>query len=187
MRLIIEELGEEIVISTTGVTSRELNEVREERGEETQDFLTVGGMGHALSIAVGVAVGKPGRKVVCIDGDGSMLMHMGSMHVMNRYVKKDLIHIVVNNNAHESVGGQETGAYVINFKALSETLEYGCYHRVDDSTSLRNALKRAKKLKGTVLIELITEPYHNKNITRPKKTPIENKAAFMKKVERWKD
>ena len=109
IRHIVEATGEDPIVSTTGKASRELFEIREARGQSHKyDFLTVGSMGHSSSIAMEVAVQKPDTKVWCIDGDGAVLMHMGAMAVLGASAPKNLVQVVINNGAHETVGGMPT-------------------------------------------------------------------------------
>ena len=95
-----------IIVSTTGKTSREIFEIRERNGEpHYKDFLTVGSMGHCSSIALGIAISNPERKVVCIDGDGALIMHMGSLSTVGKLKPKNFYHILINNQVYESVEG----------------------------------------------------------------------------------
>ena len=106
---IVRHAQDDIIVATTGKTSRELFEVRERKNQpHDSDFLTVGSMGHSSSIALGTALVKKERRVWCIDGDGSALMHMGSMAVIGALAPSNYVHILVNNESHESVGGQPT-------------------------------------------------------------------------------
>lgn len=108
-------------VSTTGKASRELFEIREQNGQgHRYDLLTVGSMGHSSSIALGIAVNKPDRKVWCIDGDGAVLMHMGAMAVIAQAGPENLIHIAINNGAHESVGGMPTEAFSVCLFKIAE-------------------------------------------------------------------
>ena len=114
---IVKVSGEDPIISTTGKASRELFETRTSNGQSHKyDFLTVGSMGHSSSIALGVAINKPGQRIWCIDGDGAVLMHMGSMAVIGASKVKNMIHVVINNGAHETVGGMPTAAGKIDVK-----------------------------------------------------------------------
>ena len=126
IRAIVDNLDhKDIIISTTGVTSRELFEYREKLnlGHE-KDFLTVGGMGHANQIAIGIAIQKPNRRVICLDGDGAVLMHMGSMAINGNIDCKNFKHIIFNNGAHDSVGGQPTVGLSIDFQSIAKASGY---------------------------------------------------------------
>ena len=114
---------DDLIVSTTGKASRELYEIRE-KSKEVRDFMTVGSMGHTSSIALGVALGAKDKRVICLDGDGSLLMHLGSLPIIGSISPNNFIHILLNNSAHESVGGQPTVAKDVNFKELSKSCGY---------------------------------------------------------------
>ena len=114
-----------IVVSTTGKTSREIFNIRKNNNQShDQDFLTVGSMGHCSSIALGLAIARPDKKIVCIDGDGSLIMHMGSLSTVGKVKPENFYHILMNNKVHESVGGQETSAKNIDFSDLAKANGY---------------------------------------------------------------
>lgn len=117
--------GEDPIVSTTGKASRELFETRVANGQSHKyDFLTVGSMGHSSSIALGIAINKPNVRIWCVDGDGSVLMHMGSMAVMGANKPRNVIHVVINNGAHETVGGMPTVANQIDLVAVALACGY---------------------------------------------------------------
>ena len=125
IRHILTATGDDPVVSTTGKASREVFELREARGEgHGRDFLTVGSMGHSSSIAMGVALQKPGTRVWCVDGDGAALMHMGAMAVIGQTNPKNLVHIVINNGAHETVGGMPTVAAGLRLTEVAKACGY---------------------------------------------------------------
>src|SRR5690606_5227510 len=126
VKCIVDLLGErDVVISTTGKTSRELYEYRAARGDgHGSDFLTVGAMGHTASIAMGVARGQSNRRVICLDGDGSVLMHMGALAIIGQSGLRNFVHVVVNNGAHDSVGGQPTKGFEIDLGACAKACGY---------------------------------------------------------------
>jgi phosphonopyruvate decarboxylase len=173
----------DLIVSTTGKTSREIFEIRALRGEEQRDFLTVGGMGHTSSIALGVSIGKPNKKVICIDGDGSLIMHMGSMPVISDVAPANFIHILLNNEAHESVGGQRTSAEIINFKNLTYSVGYKNFELVNDISDLKNIYKKISKLEGPSFIEIRIKPGSRSDLGRPTSSAEENKKAFMSHVK----
>ena len=112
------------IISTTGMISRELYEIRKKHNQKLQnDFLTVGSMGHASQIALGVAL-KSKKKIICLDGDGSFIMHMGGISTIGSLKLKNFIHIVINNYAHDSVGGQETSSVTSNLSKIALACSY---------------------------------------------------------------
>ena len=179
IRHIINCSGDAPIISTTGKTSRELFELRE---SHQRDFLTVGSMGHASSIALGVAINKPACKVWCIDGDGAALMHMGALAVIGSVATKNLIHVVINNSAHESVGGLPTVAKNINLPDIAKACGYVKTFSVEDYEALDEALKSASENEGLTFIEAKSKIGARENLGRPTTTAIENKNAFAEYV-----
>ncbi len=169
----------DLVISTTGKTSRELYELRAERGDQQQDFLTVGGMGHTLSIALGVALGQPRKRVICLDGDGSLLMHMGGAAVVGQCMPKRFLHILLNNGAHESVGGQLTAAMQVDFRSLAKAVGYSSYAVASDVYELRRVWESLERVTGPVLLEVRLKCGSRNNLGRPATTTYDNKSAFM--------
>ena len=173
--------GRDPVISTTGKASRELFELRVARGESHEtDFLTVGSMGHTSSIALAVAVNKQKTKVWCIDGDGAALMHMGAMGVIGAIRPKNLIHILIDNEAHESVGGMPTVAKTVNFAAVARACGYPNVVSVQDADALNRALQEAKASEKLTFIEVKCAVGARKDLGRPTTTALENKTAFMR-------
>ncbi len=177
---IIEVSGEDPIISTTGKTSRELFELREAHGQgHGMDFLTVGSMGHSSSIALGVAISKPDRKVWCIDGDGAAIMHMGAMAVIGAHSPDNLIHIVINNEAHESVGGMPTVAGDIDLVKIAEGCGYKLVYMAESYDELGKVLKEARDSKTLTFIEVKCGIGARENLGRPTTTAADNKKAFM--------
>jgi phosphonopyruvate decarboxylase len=168
------------VISTTGKASRELFEIRENNNQSHKyDFLTVGSMGHSSSIALGVAINKPQTKIWCIDGDGAALMHMGAMAVIGANRPDNLVHIVINNAAHETVGGMPTVAGSIDLVAIAKACGYPNAECVSDPESLAAALQRAKETNELSLIEVRCSIGARDDLGRPTTTALENKENFM--------
>lgn len=183
IRHIAEVTGDDLIISTTGKASRELFEIREANGQgHEKDFLTVGSMGHGSSIALGVATHKPDRKVWCIDGDGAALMHMGAMAVIGSQKPKNLVHIVINNGAHETVGGMPTVAENINFAMLADVCGYESTACVDTYEALDEALSKAKSANELVFIEVKCGIGARDDLGRPTTTALENKEKFMENM-----
>lgn len=180
IREITKVSGDDIVISTTGKTSRELFEIREtEKQSHNSDFLNVGSMGHCSSIALGIALNKPETKVWCLDGDGSVLMHMGSMAVIGAQCPKNLIHIVINNISHESVGGMPTVADKIDFVAIAKACGYNNAYSIATRNELNNLIKSVLSMNGLTFIEIKSKIGSRKNLGRPSLSPLENKMNFM--------
>lgn len=168
------------IVSTTGMISRELFEYREAESQgHQQDFLTVGSMGHASQIALGIALEKPNRKIYCFDGDGAAIMHMGSMAIVASKKPKNYIHIVFNNGAHDSVGGQPTVGHQIDLPAIAKAVGYKNAMMVDTKEALESALRKIAKMEGPILLEIRVKKGNRKDLGRPTTTPIENKEALM--------
>lgn len=175
--------GDEIIVSTTGKTSRELFECRAELNQpHHSDFLTVGSMGHSSQIALGIALAKPNKKVICIDGDGALLMHMGSMAITGTMAPNNFIHIVINNGAHESVGGQPTVGLNIDIPALAKANNYKSAIVVSDAEELDKALKNINNNSCPILIEVKVRVGSRDNLGRPTIKPEDNKKDFMKNM-----
>lgn len=185
IRHIVKVSGEDPIISTTGKASRELFEIRESAGQSHKyDFLTVGSMGHTSSIALGVALNKPDRRVWCIDGDGSTLMHMGAMAVIGANKPLNLIHIVINNGSHETVGGMPTVADNINLTQIAYACGYQNVVSISDKDLLDKSLERASKEKVLTFIEVKCSIGSRDNLGRPTSTPSYNKLMFMDHIIR---
>lgn len=176
--------GKDVVISTTGKASRELYEIREQRGEGHRfDFLTVGSMGHSSSIALGVAMQTPYQKVWCIDGDGAALMHMGALAVIGAVKPRNMIHVIINNGAHESVGGMPTVARKIRLSEVAKSCGYLHVFLVQTPAELDNALCSSKQLEGPNFIEVEACLGARENLGRPKTSTIENKREIMQTLD----
>jgi phosphonopyruvate decarboxylase len=168
-----------IIVSTTGMISRELYELREKTGAgHERDFLTVGSMGHASSIALSIALQKPELPVTCLDGDGAALMHMGSFAAIGTQKPRNFCHIVLNNGSHDSVGGQPTIAPFIDIPAVARACGYIHIYQAKTKEELKKIL--AEKHEMLTFIEVKVKKGARKDLGRPKSTPVENKEAFMK-------
>ena len=177
---IVKATGEDPIISTTGKASRELFETRVANGQSHKyDFLTVGSMGHSSSIALGVAVNKPGQKIWCVDGDGAVLMHMGSMAVLGANKPDNLVHVVINNGAHETVGGMPTVASQIDVVAIAKACGYPNAVSVGNFEDLDKELLAAKARNELSLIEVKCSIGAREDLGRPTTTALENKQNFM--------
>tara|TARA_B100000795_G_C22759546_1_gene422977 strand:+ start:386 stop:1519 length:1134 start_codon:yes stop_codon:yes gene_type:complete len=182
IEIIINELNEDdVVVSTTGVASRELFEYRENKSQSHEkDFLTVGGMGHASQIALGISIFKKNRTVFCIDGDGAIIMHMGGLAINANNATGNFKHIVMNNSAHDSVGGQPTVGNKIDITGLAVSLGYSWSKKVSTKNEIINAMKEIRKINGPALLELQVKKGFRADLGRPTVSPIENKKSFMK-------
>ena len=173
----------DLIVSTTGMASRELFECRKtSEGTLCEDFLTVGSMGHASSIAAGIAMKKPDRKVICIDGDGAFLMHMGAAGIIGQSNLSNYIHIVLNNGAHDSVGGQPTVAFDLSLVTIANGCGYKITSCVSSENELVSELVRLRNEKGPVFLEVLICRGSRPDLGRPTSSPYDNKISFMKKV-----
>lgn len=180
IRHITAAAGDDPIVSTTGKASRELFEIREANGQgHGFDFLTVGSMGHSSSIALGIALNRPEKKIWCVDGDGAVLMHMGAMAVIGANSPKNLVHIVINNSSHETVGGMPTVAEQIHLTQIAKGCGYSHVICVSDFEKLDKALQEAKKTDALSFIEVKCAIGSRRNLGRPTTTPLDNKTAFM--------
>lgn len=174
-------LGEkDCIVSTTGMISRELFEYRAamNQGHE-RDFLTVGSMGHASQIALGIALAQPERRVWCFDGDGAAIMHMGSMAIVANKAPKNYVHVVFNNGAHDSVGGQPTVGLKIDLPAVAKAVGYKATYSVDSKAELESVLSKVNSFESPALLEIKVKKGNRKDLGRPTTTPIQNKEALM--------
>lgn len=181
IRHITDISGDDPIISTTGKASRELFEIREANRKGHQyDFLTVGSMGHSSSIALGIALNKPDTKVWCIDGDGAALMHMGAIAVIGSIAPANLVHLIINNGAHETVGGMPTVASKIDFAQNATSCGYPYAVSVDTYSDLDRELAVVKQKKELCLIDIKCNMESRTDLGRPTTSAIENKERFMK-------
>ncbi len=167
-------------VSTTGMASRELYELRDKHGmSHEKDFLTVGGMGHASQIALTIAMNKKDRQVYCIDGDGAAIMQMGGMATIGSRKPNNYVHFILNNGAHDSVGGQPTVGRQIDLCAIARGCGYENVVKAETPEALEAVLKDQKTKEMLTFVEVIVTKGARKDLGRPKSTPIENKKALM--------
>lgn len=180
IRRIVQAAGEDLLVSTTGKASRELFEIREERRQgHGHDFLTVGSMGHSSSIALGIALEKTDRRVWCLDGDGAVLMHMGAMALIGANRPRNLIHVVLNNEAHESVGGMPTVAGRLDLPGVARACGYPSAASAAACGELERELERIKREGRLAFLEVKCSLGARSDLGRPTTAPTENKRAFM--------
>ncbi len=179
--VIVKLAGErDIFVSTTGKLSRELFEIRESLGQgHEKDFLTVGSMGHASMIALGIAMEKPECRVWCLDGDGAALMHLGALSVLGQRKPRNLIHVVINNAAHETVGGMPVCEGALNLSAAADAAGYENIYRVSSVNELASDAQQAMADGGLTLIEVMCAMGARDDLGRPTTTPKENRDALM--------
>ena len=173
-----------VVVGTTGMISRELFEYRTAMGQSHErDFLTVGSMGHASMIALGIAMQQPGRRVYCFDGDGAAIMHMGNMAIVGSKAPRNLVHVVFNNGAHDSVGGQPTVGHYIDLVGIAQAMHYAHVATAGNAEELRKRLD-AMPSDGPVMLEVRVKRGNRKDLGRPTTTPEQNKDALMMFLKR---
>ena len=185
IKAIIDNIGDkDIIVSTTGKASRELFEYRNILGHgHEKDFLTVGSMGHSSQIALGIALRKSERNVFCLDGDGAVIMHMGSLAIVGSKKPKNFKHIIINNGSHESVGGHPTCGFDIDFGAIAKACGYGIILKAESGQEIKDCLKIIKNNNKLSMLEIRTNKISRKDLGRPDVSPIENKKHFMKFLE----
>jgi len=167
------------IISTTGMASRELFELRKASvSGHHRDFLTVGGMGHAGQIAAGIAMARPDRRIACIDGDGAVLMHMGSLAVSAECA--NLLHIVINNGAHDSVGGQPTKGARLDIAQIAKACGYARIARAATTDEIMTNVKVMLGHGGSSFLEIRCRTGARPDLGRPDRTPSRNKEDFMR-------
>lgn len=181
IQTVATSLGEkDCIVSTTGMISRELFEYRTQKSQgHERDFLTVGSMGHASQIALGIAMEKPDRRIWCFDGDGATIMHMGSMAIVASKQPNNYVHVVFNNGAHDSVGGQPTVGLNIDLPRIARAVGYPRTFSVSTKEGLQDILTEIAKSDGLTFLEVKVKKGNRKELGRPTTTPIENKEALM--------
>ncbi len=171
----------DIFIATTGKISREIFELREiEQVSHEKDFLTVGSMGCASAIALGIALQKPKHRIVLIDGDGACLMRMEHLATIGHYQPNNLLHIIIDNNAYESTGSQPTLSKSVKLEQVAKACGYQNAQVIKEIDEFKTAY--CSNLSGPSVIVVKSNTYSRLNLGRPTITPIENKEAFMKNL-----
>jgi len=177
LKTLIRELPNNLPkISTTGMLSRELNEINISNNSEKNTFMCVGGMGHAISVASGVAIKKKKKQVVCLDGDGAITMHLGALATSAKI--KNMIHIVFNNDAHDSVGGQKTASHGIKYYKVAKSLGYKYCFRVKNKKNLINIINKILRFRDSSFLEIVCSKGSRSNLSRPRKDMIIYKKLF---------
>ncbi|SEQ15426.1 phosphonopyruvate decarboxylase [Butyrivibrio sp. TB] len=176
---IVDVAGDDLIVSTTGKISRELFEIRERKGmTHKHDFLTVGSMGHASSIALGIAIQKPERRVWCLDGDGALLMHMGAIPVVGHMHPDNMVHVLLNNASHETVGGMPTVADTVSFVDVARASGYKKVLATDNLNDLDRMLLEIKD-SSLPFLQVDCGIGSRADLGRPTTTAKENKYGFM--------
>jgi len=181
IKLIIDKLNDnDVIVSTTGMTSRELFECREQmKQDHHKDFLTVGSMGHASQIALGIAMSIPERQIFCLDGDGSLIMHMGSLGIIGSKSSKNFKHVILNNSVHGSVGGQPTVGGEIDIISTALSCRYKIAYRAETKKELIEKISLLRSAEGPALLEVRINEEYRKELGRPTVSPQKNKETFM--------
>ena len=173
-----------IVISTTGKLSRELNEVRESMGQVACDFMTVGGMGHAAGIALGVSLANKSKETFCLDGDGAILMHLGALAMVGAQESTNFVHVIFDNGVHESVGGQPIASQIISYPELAKALGYRSSFSLVGLEQIAEVFGSVDSIEKPCLISIKVSSDSRKNLSRPSKSPRENRDSFMEEFKR---
>lgn len=178
---LVKHFGEQqLILSTTGKISRELFEARKSQQHVTfSDFLCVGGMGHVSSVAVGVSHASS-QRLICLDGDGSIIMHMGSLAEVARC--KNIAHFVLNNGCHESVGGQPTLGFDIDFCGIATAMNYDNVIKVRNEIEFELFLNQFASLDGSIFVEVVCTKQSRADLGRPTSSPQDNKKGFMSRL-----
>ncbi|NQU22429.1 MAG: phosphonopyruvate decarboxylase [Candidatus Nealsonbacteria bacterium] len=186
IKAVVSLLGEaDAIVSTTGKISRELYEYRDRASQGHQrEFLTVGSMGHASQIAMGIALAIPDRQVFCLDGDGAMLMHMGGAAIAGAAGVANFKHVILNNGVHDSVGGMATAGLRVSFTEIVKACGYTEAWRVERREDVAEKVAQLRAARGPAMLEIMVQKGARADLGRPKTSPIENKAAFTKFLRR---
>lgn len=182
IELVTRKIGEwDIVVSSTGFTSREVFEMREKNsdGDHSRDFLTVGSMGHSSAIGLGIALRKPSRNVWVLDGDGSCQMHLGTMCTVGQRQPKNFKHIVINNGVHDSVGGQTTGMIDMDIPMIADGCKYKTTISATSAADIEAGIEKLMSCEGPALLEARVSGPTRPDLGRPTATPQQNKLDFM--------
>jgi phosphonopyruvate decarboxylase len=182
LKMVVDAAGRDaIVVATTGKTARELFEHRQALGQtHAADFRTVGCMGHASQVALGIALATPDRHVYCLDGDGAVIMHMGALAIIGSRKPRNFKHVVFNNGAHDSVGGQPTVGFEIDMTAIAKACGYPVVLSAESSAEIRRALDCLAHADGPALLEIRVNRGARANLGRPSSTPATNKQELMR-------
>ena len=181
LAVILQSIGPNTaIVSTTGMASREVFEYRDRLNQgHARDFLTVGSMGHASQIALGIAVARPDQQVCCLDGDGAAIMHLGAMAIIGSLAPTQFRHVILNNGVHDSVGGQPTAGFAIDFPAIASACRYKACIVAQSADEIAGAIHALDRVQGPTLLEIKVNTGSRKDLGRPTTTPAENKSSFM--------
>jgi phosphonopyruvate decarboxylase len=175
---------DDCLVATTGKTGRELFELRVKHEETPRDFLTVGGMGHGSSIALGIAL-STNKRIVCLDGDGALIMHLGAMGIIGSLQVKNFIHVLLNNYCHESVGGQATCSMHLDFARISRACGYTGYYYANTADGIIKAIQSIERGTGPHFLEISLSPGSRPDLGRPTVSPYKNREQFMDYLQKY--
>lgn len=183
-RIVQALLPETTVVATTGMISRELYAIRRRHGDDdSRDFLTVGSMGHASQIALGLALARPGMQVVCLDGDAAALMHLGGLATVGTSAATGYLHVVLNNGAHDSVGGQPSAGFAIDLPGIARACGYEvALGPVRDAVAVTEQVRALQASRGPNLLEVRVATGARPDLGRPAEAPVHNKRCFMRRL-----
>ncbi len=186
IKIVIDSIGSnDIIVSTTGKSSREVFEYRANKTDpHNRDFLTVGCMGHASQIALGIALNKTDHKIICLDGDGAFIMHMGSAAIIGDLAPENFYHVLINNGSHDSVGGQPTVGFNISFTQIAKACGYKTIFSASEGEDIQKLMPEFLGSKGPVLFEIRTAGGARNDLGRPTIKPIDNKKEFMNNLNK---
>ncbi|MEJ6636164.1 MAG: phosphonopyruvate decarboxylase [Akkermansiaceae bacterium] len=181
IEVVAAKLGDkDAIVATTGHISRELYEYRARSGGgHEREFLTVGSMGHASQIAMGIAVAQPDRQVICLDGDGAMLMHMGAAAIVGPSGLTNFKHIILNNGVHDSVGGMPSVGLNVSFTEIAKACGYTDTWRVERPEDVVEKIALLRSAPGPAMLEIMVQKGARPDLGRPKTSPVENKKSFI--------
>jgi phosphonopyruvate decarboxylase len=172
--------SDSVIVSTTGMLSRELFEYREKAKQgHNLDFLTVGSMGHASQIALGIALAKPEKQVYCFDGDGASIMHLGNYAIIGHLAPKNLKIVLFNNGAHDSVGGQPTVGHFVDLSKTTNSFNIKSNGIATTEEEIKQRIKTISNATELSFIDIRIKKGARNDLGRPTSTPMENKHALM--------
>lgn len=182
IEIVLRELQPQVVVASTGFNSRVLYEIRKETGQDCPlDFLNVGAMGHASQIALGIATSKPEYKTLCLDGDGSALMHLGGLASITHSSSKNLHIALLNNRVHASVGGQRTVGSRVSFSGVAKEIGFEHVAKAQVGRDIEKFYEDLRYLQGPSFLEIETWTDHSRKLPRPEESPFDRIRDFMAK------
>ncbi len=177
---IMELLKGQLVVCANGFISRETFTI----SDRTENFYMIGSMGLASSIGLGVALSKPSRKVIILDGDGNLLMNLGSLPMIGSIQPKNLLHIVLDNEAYASTGNQPTISNVIELEDIAKSAKYAYVKKVTTDEELKREIVHILENDGpSFLLVKISDKEEQRESGRVTHSPEEIKERFMSAID----